>query len=96
MKFNGYLPVTLIVVGMLFTGMASYYANQVGVVSAMGDRPTREEMNGHIEKLEDRIVQEVKDAKEEQQAQYIVIRDQQKETRQDIRDLRQIILERLR
>ncbi len=81
---------------MLATAGVGYFSSQISLAEELGARPTRDEMNGHIEKLEERIVQEVKDAKEEQQAQYIVIRDQQKETRQDIRDLRQIILERLR
>ncbi len=59
----------------------------------LGDRPTREEMNGHITELKETIVREVKDAKEEQRSNYQTIKEQQRETRQDIRDLRQIILD---
>ena len=90
-SFNWY-PVVGAVTILLAVG-GSYITSRISLAEELGDRPTRAEMNGHIDKLEGRIIQEVKDAKEEQQAQYIVIRDQQKETRQDIRDLRQLILD---
>lgn len=90
-SFNWYPIVGAITVAVAVGG--SYITSRISLAEELGDRPTRSEMNGHISKLEERIVQEVKDSKEQQQEQYIVIRDQQKETRQDIRDLRQLILD---
>ena len=77
LKLNGYLPMILIVAGMLFTGMASYYANQVGIASAMGDRPTRQEMKETVEQYHETVKRELD-----------TIKESQKETREDMRAIR--------
>lgn len=71
----------------------SYFSSQISLAEELGDRPTREEMNGHITELKETIVREVKEAKQEQKNNYEDVKQQQSETRQDIRDLRQIILD---
>ena len=80
-------------VGLALTATVSYFSSQISLASELGDRPTREEMNGHIEKLEETIVREVTEVKEQQKANYEDVKEQQSETRQDIRDLRQLILD---
>jgi len=84
----------IIFVGVIISAATvSYFSSQISLASELGDRPTREEMNGHIEKLEETIVREVKEAKEQQKTNYEDVKEQQRETRQDIRDLRQLILD---
>lgn len=77
MKLNGYLPAILVVSGMIFTGMASYYANQVGIASAMGDRPTRQEMKETVQQYHETVKRELD-----------TIKESQKETREDMRAIR--------
>jgi len=71
----------------------SYVSSRISLAMELGDRPTREEMNGHVNKLEETIVREVKEAKEQQKSDYKRIEKQQSETRQDIRELRNLILD---
>lgn len=78
---------------MLFTGMASYYANQVGIASAMGDRPTREEVNGHVQELKEIIVREVAEIKDQQKTANQAYQTKQAEVRQDIKDLHEVIIQ---
>ena len=80
-------------VGIVLAATVSYFSSQISLAEELGDRPTREEMNGHIATLQETIIREVKDAKEEQKADYEDVKEQQAETRQDIRDLRQLILD---
>ena len=79
--------------GLVLAATVSYFSSQISLASELGDRPTREEMNGHITELKETIVREVKDAKEEQRESNNAIREQLRETGQDIRELRQIILD---
>ena len=78
---------------LALTATVTYFSSQISIASELGDRPTREEMNGHITELKETIIREVKDAKEEQQTSNAAIREQQRETRQDIRELRQLIID---
>ena len=83
----------LFATGLVITATVSYFSSQISFAEELGNRPTREEMNGHIARLQETIVREVQEAKEEQKNDYEDVKQQQRETRQDIRDLRQIILD---
>ncbi len=96
MKLNGYLPAILIVFGMVFTGMASYWTNRVSITSAIGDRPTRAEVQQQLTEIKETIVREVKDIKDQQETDAENYTRQQWEVRQDIRELTKIVIERLR
>ena len=84
-------------IGLILTAIVVYYSSQVSLAEELGDRPTREEMNGHITELKETIVREVQEAKEQQATDYGRIEKQQAETREDIRtlssDLRRLILD---
>ncbi len=77
MKLNGYLPAILIVAGMIFTGMASYYTNRISIASAMGDRPTRQEMKETVQTYHETVKRELD-----------TIKESQRETREDMRAIR--------
>ena len=81
------------IVTIVLAVSGSYLSSRISLAEELGDRPTREEMNGHITELKETIIREVKDAKEEQRSDYEDIKEQLRETGQDIRELRQVILD---
>ena len=83
----------LIVVGMIFTGMASYTTVRVSIAEDLGDRPTRAEVDKHVGEIKHTIETRIKEIREQQKLDAQGYRDQQKEIRQDIRDLSQAIRE---
>lgn len=86
----------MFVAGITVAAIASYYSSQISLAEELGDRPTRSEMNGHVQELKEIIVREVKEIKDSQAKQGQQYQDQQKEVRQDIRRLTDIIIEKLR
>jgi len=84
---SSYIPwyPILFATGLVITATVSYYSSQISLAEELGDRPTRHELNGHVQELKEIIIREVQEIKE-----------QQKEVRQDIRDLRQVILDNVR
>jgi len=87
----------LTISAVALTALVSYYSSQISLAAELGDRPTRQEMNGHITELKETIVREIQDVKDQQRDDIKRVQDTQdenhKETRQDFRDLRQIILD---
>jgi sensor histidine kinase YesM len=87
--------ITLIVAGMAVAGLASYYTSRISLAEELGNRPTREEVNGHVQELKEIIVREVTEIKEQQKSDAEHYQEQQGEVRQDIRDLREVIINNL-
>lgn len=89
------LQSVLIVAGMVIAGLASYYSSRVGLAEELGDRPTRAEVQQQVTELKETIVREVKDLKDSQEKDAQQYQSQQKEVRQDIRRLTDIIIQKL-
>ena len=71
----------LVIAGMLFASMASYWMNQVSIASAMGDRPTRQEMKETVQEYHENVKRELDTLKES-------INKSQTETREDMQAIR--------
>jgi len=86
----------VILAGMVVAGLASYYTSRIGLAEELGDRPTRAEVQQQVTEIKETIVREVKNIKDSQAEDAKQYQSQQQEVRQDIRDLRDVIIQNIR
>ena len=86
----------LIAGGMVLAGLASYTTSRIGLAEELGDRPTRAEVNDHVQELKEIIIREVAEIKEQQKDDAKFYQAQQGEVRQDIRRLTDFIIEKMK